>query len=222
MVVFAFAGAIGVTIALIAAALITRSGNDAPPPTTAPVVDLGGIPQSGISLGSPSAKVTLIEYADLQCPVCRAYTESVFPTIVNRYVRTGRVRMEFRGLAFIGDDSLKALRYAQAAGLQDRLWQMQEALYRNQGGENSGWVTEDLARELGAEIDGLDVEQMLTDTESDEVAARIGQAQTQATAAGVPGTPTFYIQIGDEEPYAIETGLSAETMGQALDDALRG
>jgi predicted DsbA family dithiol-disulfide isomerase len=63
---------------------------------------------------------------------------------------------------------------------------------------------------------------MLTDTESDEVAARIGQAQTQATAAGVPGTPTFYIQIGDEEPYAIETGLSAETIGQALDDALRG
>ena len=130
--------------------------------------------------------------------------------------------MEFRGLAFIGDDSLEALRYVQAAGLQDRLWQMQEALYRNQGGENSGWVTEDLARELGAKIDGLDVERMLADTESEEVAARIDQAQAQATAAGVPGTPTFFIQIGDDEPYGLDAPLSADTLGKALDDALRG
>lgn len=219
----AFAIAIGAAVALVAAALLLRSDDDAPPPSTAPAVDLTGIPQEGIFLGPPSANVTLIEYADMQCPFCRAYSEDVFPTLVDEYVRPGRVRMEFRGLAFLGEDSVEALRYVQAAGLQNRLWEMQEALYRNQGGENSGWVTEDLARRVGADIEGLDVDRMIEDATSDEVTARIDAAQAQASAAGVGGTPTFYVQIGDDDPYALEiTALDPSAFRPALDDALDG
>jgi protein-disulfide isomerase len=223
MVVVAFAIAIGAAVALVAAALLLRSDDDAPPPSTAPAVDLTGIPQEGIFLGPPSANVTLIEYADMQCPFCRAYSEDVFPTLVDEYVRPGRVRMEFRGLAFLGEDSVEALRYVQAAGLQNRLWEMQEALYRNQGGENSGWVTEDLARRVGADIEGLDVDRMIEDGDSQEVTARIDAAQAQASAAGVGGTPTFYVQIGDDDPYALEiTALDPSAFRPALDDALDG
>lgn len=219
----AFAIAIGAAVALVAAALLLRSDDDAPPPSTAPAVDLTGIPQEGIFLGPPSANVTLIEYADMQCPFCRAYSEDVFPTLVDEYVRPGRVRMEFRGLAFLGEDSVEALRYVQAAGLQNRLWEMQEALYRNQGGENSGWVTEDLARRVGADIEGLDVDRMIEDGDSQEVTARIDAAQAQASAAGVGGTPTFYVQIGDDDPYALEiTALDPSAFRPALDDALDG
>ena len=223
MVVLAFAIAIGATVALVAAALLLRSDDDAPPPSTAPAVDFAGIPQEGVFLGPASANVTLIEYADLQCPFCRSYAEEVFPALVDEYVRDGRVRMEFRGLAFLGDDSLEALRYVQAAGLQNRLWQMQDALYRNQGAENSGWVTEELARELGGEIEGLDVDRMLEDSVGEEVTARIDAAQAQAAAAGVSGTPSFFVQIGDEEPYPLEiTALDPAQFRAALDDALRG
>jgi protein-disulfide isomerase len=228
MVVAAFAIAIGVAVALVAAALLLRADDDAPPPTTTPAVDLTGIPQDGIFLGAESAQVTLVEYADLQCPFCRAYAEEIWPTLVDEYVRPGEVRMEFRGLAFLGEDSEEALRYVQAAGLQNRLWQMQDALYRNQGGENSGWVTEELARELGAQIEGLDVDRMIEDAQgdgaqSDEVATRISEAQTQASAAGVSGTPSFFVQIGDEDPYPLElTALDASQFRAALDDALRG
>ena len=59
----------------------------------------------------------------------------------------------------------------QAAGLQDRLWHLQEALYRNQGGENSGWVTDELVRRLAGEIPGLDVERLFVDAEGPEVDA---------------------------------------------------
>jgi protein-disulfide isomerase len=223
MVVLAFAVAIGVTLALVAAALFLREDESSPPPSTTPAVDLSRIPQEGIFLGDPAADVTLIEYADLQCPFCRMYTEQVFPTVVDRYVRPGRVRTEFRGVAFIGEDSMEALRYVQAAGLQNRLWEMQDGLYRNQGAENSGWVTEELAREVGGEIDGLDVDRMLEDADGDEVTARIDQAATDYQGAGVQGTPTFFIQIGDEEPYRVElTSLDATALNDALDDALRG
>ena len=162
----------------------------------------------------------MIEYADLQCPACRAYSEALLPGVVDEYVRPGRVKTEFRGIAFIGADSEKALRYVLAAGLQNRLWQLQEALYRNQGGENTGWVTEELVRGLAAEIPGLDADRLVEDAESEEVTAMIAESAAQAETAQVRGTPTLAIQVRDEEPYTLTTGLSSEGLAAALDDVL--
>jgi len=220
MVVFAFAIAIGAAVSLIVLAVALRTGDETAAPTPTPVVDLSGIPQEGLVLGSPGAGVRMIEYADLQCPACRSYTESQFPEIVNRYVRPGRVKTEFRGLAFIGPDSETALRWVLAAGLQNRLWQLQEALYRNQGGENSGWVTEELLRRLAAEIPGLDADRVLEDAQGEEVGALVAQASAQADEAEVRGTPTLAIQVGDEEPTTLEPGIGLSELTAALDDAL--
>jgi protein-disulfide isomerase len=70
VVVLAFAVAIVAAVGLVLAAVIFRTGSAAPSPTVSPVVDLAGIPQAGDVLGNPAAKVTLIEYADPQCPGC--------------------------------------------------------------------------------------------------------------------------------------------------------
>jgi protein-disulfide isomerase len=221
VVVVAFAIAIGAAVSLIALAVALRTTEDeGADPTPTPVVDLDGIPQEGRALGSPEADVTLVEYADLQCPACRAYTESYFPEIVDRYVRPGRVRTEFRGLAFIGPDSETALRWVLAAGLQNRLWHLQEALYRNQGGENSGWVTEELLRRLAGEIPGLDADRVLADAQGDEVSAQVAEAAAQAEAAEIRGTPGLAIQVGEGEPTTLEPGVGLSELTAALDDAL--
>jgi protein-disulfide isomerase len=221
-VVLAFGGAIAVAVALVLVAVVFRSGSGGSEstPVENPTVDFSGIAQDGPVLGNPKAKVTLIEYADLQCPGCRQYALSTFPTIVENYVRPGRVKTEFRGYPFLGDDSLKAQRFVSAAGLQDRLWNLQEALYRHQGAENSGWVTDDLIRELAAEIDGLDVDQLFVDAESQKVARLVQDGVAQASADGVPGTPTFFIAVAGEEPYMLQPALTSEQMTAALDDAL--
>jgi protein-disulfide isomerase len=222
-VALAFGIAIAAAAALIGLAVLNRGGDDdSTPSPSGPALDLEGIPQDGKFLGSPDTRVTLIEYADLQCPACRAFGESVTPTIVDRYVRPGRVRMEFRGLAFIGEDSAKALRFVLAAGLQDRLWHLQDALYRNQGGENSGWVTDELLRELGDAIPALDVDQLFEDAESAEVTRQVQDDAATAGTNEVTGTPTVLIQVGDEEPQKLESGLGAEGISAALDDALAG
>jgi protein-disulfide isomerase len=219
-VVLAFAVAIAAAVALVAVALIGRD-DSRPAATETPVVTLTGIPQDSSVLGSPNATVTLIEWADPQCPACRLYTEEFFPTVVDEYVRPGNVSTEFRGFPFIGDDSVRAYRFLLAAAEQDKLWDLQEAMYRHQGDENSGWVTDDLIRELAGQIDGLDVDQLFADAERDDIVAEANGAEAAGDAAGIVGTPTLQIAIGDAEPYTINVG-DVDQLRAALDDALDG
>jgi protein-disulfide isomerase len=218
-VVVAFGIAIAAAAALIAVALISRSGSDTPPPTATPVVDLGGIPQDGAVLGNADAQVLMIEYADQQCPACRLYTEEFFPTFVNEYVRPGKMKVEFRGFPFIGDDSVKAYRFLLAAAEQDKLWNLQEALYRNQGDENSGWVTDDLVRRIAGEIPGLDVDKLFAAASRPAIEQEADDASEAASNAGITGTPTFLLEIGEQQPYRVTFG-SLDQMRAALDDAL--
>lgn len=182
---------------------------------------LCSIPQEGIALGSPDAPVTLVEYADLQCPYCAIWARDAFPAIVDEYVRLGHVRLVFRGLAFIGPESDTALRTALAAGAQGRLWQVVHLLYGNQGDENAGWVTDDLLREVGRSVRGLDAARMLAERGSDAVEHELGAAQRAADAAGIQGTPSFEAGPtgGALEPLAV-TSLGPEEIRARLDALL--
>ena len=211
----------GAAVALVVVALLFRTHQSTPDATATPVVDLRGIPQQGSVLGSPSANVALIEYADLQCPACRLYTESILPTVVDEYVRPGKITTEFRGFPFIGGDSVRGYRYALAAGEQGKLWNLAEALYRNQGAENGGWLTENLVRRLASDIPGLDVDRLLADAERPAIVEEASSAASKANAAGIQGTPTFLVKIGKSTPYLIQVA-SVDDVRAAIDDALSG
>jgi protein-disulfide isomerase len=148
-----------------------------------------GIEQHGAALGDPKAPVTLVEYADLQCPYCALWARQALPTVVSEYVRTGRVRIVFRGLAFLGADSELALRMVLAAGAQNKQWDLIEELYRRQGYENSGWVSDELAH-AGAAA-GLDMQSLDRRAWSGATGRAIGRTAQAAKAAGVGGTPSF-------------------------------
>lgn len=194
---------------------------------TEPVVSLAGIPEQGSVLGKPTAKATLIEYADQQCPVCRNYTLDVFPTVVREFVRPGKVKMEYRGFPFIGPDSVKAERFLLAAAKQNRMWQLQEALYRHQGRENSGWLTDELVRELATKIPGLHVPKLFADADSTMIRNEADGAEQKAgnevaRYVNPPGTPTFLVQIDGQQPYYVRVALDPADFRAVLDDALQG
>jgi protein-disulfide isomerase len=165
------------------------------PPAAAPVESSAfeGIAQRGAVLGRVDAPVTLIEYADIQCPFCAEWSREALPTIVRDYVRTGKVRVEFRGLAFLGPDSETALRAVISAGGQNRLWDVVEQLYLRQGPENAGWVTEDLLDEVAAAVPGLDAGRLDAQREAAWVTDAILATARQSGEAGVPGTPAFQV-----------------------------
>jgi protein-disulfide isomerase len=156
---------------------------------------LRGIPQRGEALGDPKAPLTLVEYAEPQCPFCGLWSRQTLPALVRRYVRPGRVRLVFRGLAFIRPtaDSERALRAFAAAGRQNRLWYVVELLYRNQGEEGTGWITGDLLEAVLQAVPGLDLARARAELEGDAVSRALSRWQRQAEADGVSGTPTFFL-----------------------------
>ena len=236
--VIALAAAGVVAAALIVGSLLLTSddGEDAtptPPPVTdtttgtgtteAPVSLLEGIPQKGTVLGNPAATVRMLQFEDLQCPICRAYTLDAFPAIVNEYVRPGRVKLDFRGLAFLGPDSDKALRIAVAAGFQNKLWDVVDLFYAEQGEENSGWVTDAKVDEILAQVPGLDAAKVKADADSAAVTKEIAAVKAEATALQVPGTPWFFIGAGIDQPTEFQpASLTPGAFRPALDQALKG
>jgi protein-disulfide isomerase len=193
----------------------------APAPATATPSLFAGIEQRGTALGLPTAPVTLVEYADLQCPYCAQWAREALPTIVDDYVRGGKVRIVFQGLAFIGPDSDKALRTALAAGEENRLWEVVHGLYASQGAENAGWVTDDLVRAIAAGVPDLDAGKLLAGRWHGRVETQMRRAAAAAEAAGIRSTPSFQVGRTGGPLQVVEVGsLDADGIAPALDAAL--
>jgi protein-disulfide isomerase len=152
-----------------------------------------GIPQQGTAVGRPDAPLTLAIYVDPQCPYCADWDRQSLPAIVARYIRPGKLRAEFRGLAFVGPDSERGLRAVLAAGEQGRLFEAQSLLFANQGVENSGWLSEDFVDSLAASLPGVDSARLKADLHSAVVDTAIVTTATQQRADGVNSTPTLLL-----------------------------
>jgi protein-disulfide isomerase len=180
---------------------------------------LDGIPQHGNTLGSPTAPVRLVEYADLQCPYCARFAVEVLPTIIRDYVRTGKVQLVMHGLAFVGPDSVTALRTATAAGDQGRMWNVAELLFANQGPENA-WLNDGLLRSVVTAA-GADAGRVFAARNGAAVTAQIRSWAAVGQADGVKGTPTFFAgrQGGPLAPVPLHT-LTVDELRTALEGAL--
>lgn len=194
--------------------LVTAAG--ASPGTT--LVD--GIPQRGTVIGQKSATVTLIQFEDLACSHCRVYTENAFPTIVRKYVRTGKVKVDFRGLAIVTRASEPALRYTLAAARQKKLWQVAELFFENQSSLNE-LATDEGVRRLVRGVRGLDAARLVMDAKSLSVRKQVAAHAAEATRRKVPGTPWFFVKIGQGPPKLVRpSAYDGESFSAILDDAL--
>jgi protein-disulfide isomerase len=161
--------------------------------TTAPARStFAGIPQHGDTVGKASAPATLIVFEDPQCSYCDEWSVNTMPTVVEQFVRTGKLKLQYRGIKVVGPNSVPGLEAIVAAGLQNRLWQMNEAMYANQGSENSGWITTASLRAI-AEQAGVDPVKMLAAMPTAAVQDALKAAVQEAGTQGVGGTPTFFI-----------------------------
>jgi protein-disulfide isomerase len=155
---------------------------------------LSGIPQSGAVLGAASAPVSIIEYGDPQCSSCKFFSEQVAPQLISGDVKPGKVKYDFRPFLIIGPDSKPAMKAALAAGDQNRFWNYLQLFYLNQGGENSGYVTDDFLTSVAKEAGVPDISKWNTDRNDSKWDAVIQQGSSQAQSFGFTGTPSIVVQ----------------------------
>jgi protein-disulfide isomerase len=183
-------------VVLIVASSGGSSGGDATNLKEVSDVDslVGDIPQQGLVLGEPSAKVHLYEYGDLQCPVCKQYSEAVLPQIVEGPVQQGQATIEFRNFTIIGPQSIPAGTAAMAAGTQGRGWNFLELFYRNQGEENSGYATDEFITAVAKAAGVKDIAKWNKERKSKKLKDELDQSTEQAQNFGFTGTPSFAIK----------------------------
>jgi protein-disulfide isomerase len=182
--------------------------------------ELNGIPQEGMILGSPSAKVSLAEFGDLQCPVCKAFAEEVVPEVIDSKVRSGDAKIEFRNFTIINEESVPAAAAAIAAGKQGRGWNFVELFYRNQGIEASGYVTDEFLTEIARGAGVPDIAQWKEDRKSDAVLRQVQSETDEAESLGLSGTPSFVITGPNAQGREVlGTPGSAGALEEAIDAA---
>ncbi len=218
-------------VVIVAAVLILVSSGDnanenAAPAAHAPLrgvkettAMLTGIPQDGNALGKKNAPVTMIEYADYQCPFCRDYALETMPILINDYVRSGKLRLEFEPLTFIGPDSETAARAGVAAGQQNLEWNYTHLFFFNQGEERSGFVTDAFIDKLygGA---GVNAAKANAYRKTPAAAVPIAEASANAQKYGVASTPSFVVGPTGGPYTKLEVEISNPDAFKAAFDAL--
>ena len=226
MLGIALGGAATIAAVLIGVSLLggksssttSAASGELPTITAAGLEHMKGIPQNGLVLGNPGAKATIVEYGDLQCPACASFATNSLPTVLQRWVATGKAKIEFRGMDFLGDDSTRALRFVHAAATQGQGWNTIELLYANQGQERSGWVTDDMVRAISRVL-GLDPEAMVEAASSPRYDDAIARSDAQARADRVSATPSFVVRSAGGKSELIQGIQPPEAFAAAIENA---
>jgi protein-disulfide isomerase len=167
-----------------------------PPPVSTPQIWSPTDEVDGFSMGAADAPVVIEVWEDFQCPYCQRFTYEIEPSIVEQYVETGDVRLVFRNLAFLGDESQWAAVAGSLAADQNMFWPFHDYLFANFGGNESGSFHIDRLQEMGQNV-GLDMDQFREGLALDNARARFteieSEARADAYAMGINATPTVVV-----------------------------
>ncbi|MGI0026758.1 MAG: DsbA family protein [Nitrosopumilaceae archaeon] len=160
-------------------------------------------------LGSKNAPITMVEFGDYQCFYCNQFYHTTEPDIVKNYVNTGKVKLVFKDLTIIGQDSINAAHAAHCAQEKGKFWEYHDMLYNNWNGENTGWASSKnlLAFATKVNITASDFSACMTNA---KYISTVQGSVSDAHTLGLTGTPDFFIigpdnsitKIVGAQPYA--------------------
>ena len=168
-------------------------------PAPAVAVDIRQVKTTGNpTIGSTTAPIVVAYWFDYQCPVCQAFEENIMPQVKRDYIDTGKIRIVYKDMQFLGPDS-------QTLGLTARaVWQLapdkfaawHKALFDAQGRENSGWATPDKIKSFSEPVLGADLTakvMALATSSKTAFKARMDADKSEGDSYGLDATPSFII-----------------------------
>jgi len=152
---------------------------------------LPAITTADIATGPANAMVTLVEYADFQCPAC-GFEHPFIKQLLNDY--NGKIRFVYRffPLTNIHRHALEASQAAYAAGKQGKFWEMHDMLFEHQTDWAQANNTQDIFFSYAKKLN-LDSYQYQKDFADGKTKDFIMNEENQGETIGVNSTPTFFI-----------------------------
>jgi len=208
----------GIPFAQPVAVSVPKAETSAPPAVPASPHDT-----VGAVLGEPDAPVTMVIYADFQCPFCGQFFAEVHPRIVEDFVRPGKVKLEYREFPVLGgtdltgdeNESVQAAEAAMCAGEQDAYLAYHDTLFAHQSGENQGAFSNERLKEYAGDL-GLDTVRFSTCLDEGRYEKAVIEARMGGDALGITGTPMFVIN-GRVTEYTVQ---QYELLEKQLDAAV--
>jgi protein-disulfide isomerase len=181
---------------------VLAANNIAPPPPSDPAAPIAPAAKVDVALGdlpvlgAEDAKVTVVEFSDLQCPFCKQFVDTTYPQLYEEYIKTNKIKFAFRHypLTSIHPNAQKAGEAAECANEQNKFWEYHDLLFQNQ----DAWSPQAAAAattsfvEYAGEL-GLDTTTFQSCLDTDKYKAKVEQDTAEGTQAGVDGTPAFFI-----------------------------
>ena len=148
-------------------------------------------------LGDANAKITIVEFGDYQCTYCHLFHENTKDALLQQYVSTGKANFVFRDFPLNGPDSVLAAEAAYCAGDQDKYWQYHDELYKNWGGEKTGWVNQKSLDKFATTV-GLDLDKFDKCVSGKKYEQKVTDNYNFGQKIGIDGTPSFVIFGGKD------------------------
>lgn len=190
--------AVAVAAALVAVVMAFGGGDDAASEPKVNAAAESATPDSSragdpnLAIGAADAPVVMVMYTEFQCPYCGKFARDTQPELIERFVDEGTLRIEWRDLPYLGNESTLAAKAGRAAANQERFWDFQAAMFADQPPPNSGAHTKDNLAAVADDL-GLDVPRFREDMASAEAMAAVKADLDEGVAMGITGTPAFII-----------------------------
>jgi len=168
-------------------ALYPESNSESSFLTTTKLTD-GGSP----ILGKTNAEITILEWGDYQCTFCYKFHQNTLDTIQQEFIKTGKVKMVFKDFPLNGPDSFLAAEAAYCAHDQEKYWQYHDELYKNWGGERTGWITRESLDKFANTIN-LNLEEFNKCLDEQKYQDKVISLHEFGKEIGIDATPSFLV-----------------------------
>ena len=172
--------------------------------------------QGSTMLGNPNAKITIVEFGDYQCTFCYKFHDETMKKINQEYIKTANVNFIYKDFPLNGEQSILASEASYCAQKQNKFWEYHDTLYNNWGGENTGWITENVLQEFARDV-GLDLDEFSQCLENSEYRQKVLDNERFAREIGINATPSFLI-FNDSELYRIIGAQPFDRFEQAIQE----
>ena len=154
-----------------------------------------------IIMGNPNAKITIVEFGDYQCTFCYKFHDETMKKITDEYIKTNNVNFIYKDFPLNGEQSILASEAVYCAQKQNKFWEYHNTLYNNWGGENTGWITENVLLGFARDIE-LNLNDFSQCLGNSEFRQKVLDSEQFGREIGIDATPSFLI-FNDNEMYRI-------------------